>query len=196
MFAKMLVAWAALVMVLTVQSQAQYDPLGSDIFTLPDDMRGTSSLDTQKLYYDLNADPLGIDPLMRPLDPEHTAEFLDRISGRAYLGPFVPIVEDLRGYWKLDLLGGMPGKVELMLIQNRDAVFGRGTFSLAGSTSAVSASGQTVKDVLYLDLVNAEELTLYRCTLTVGKDFPSGSFNAFDAQGRAWSGTIQGSRSA
>ena len=46
--AKMLVAWAALVMVLTVQCQAQYDPLGSDIFTLPDDMRRTSSLDAQK----------------------------------------------------------------------------------------------------------------------------------------------------
>ena len=133
MFAKMLVAWAALVMVLTVQSQAQYDPLGSDIFTLPDDMRRTSSLDTLK-YIDSKADPLGIDPLMRPLDPEHTAEYLDKISGRKYIGPFVPLEEDLRGNWKLDLLGGMPGKVDLLLVQNRDAVFGRGTLSLAGST--------------------------------------------------------------
>ena len=37
--AKMLVAWAALVICMTVQAQAQYDPLASDIFTLPDDMR-------------------------------------------------------------------------------------------------------------------------------------------------------------
>jgi hypothetical protein len=47
----MLVAWAALVMVLTVQFQAQYDPLGSDIFTLPDDMRRTSCLESLK-YFD------------------------------------------------------------------------------------------------------------------------------------------------
>jgi hypothetical protein len=195
MFAKMLLAWAAIVMCMSVQGQAQYDPLGSDIFTLPDDMRRTSSLNSEK-YFDPRADPLGIDPLMRPLDPEHTAEFLDRIGGRTYLGPYVPLAQDLRGNWNLNLLGGMPGKFELQLVQNRDAVFGRGILSLAGSTKAVSASGQAVKDVLYLDLINAEELMLYRCTLTMSKDFLSGSFLVFDAQGQAWSGTIQGSRSA
>lgn len=196
MFAKMLIAWAAIVMCLSVQGQSQYDPLGSDIFTLPDDMRRTSSLDTQIVYIDPNKDPLSIDPLMRPLDPEHTTEYLSAISGRQYLGPFVPVQEDLRGNWNLDMMGGMPGKVELLLVQNRDAVFGRGIISLAGTTNAVSASGQAVKDVLSLDIVNAQELTLYRCTLTMSKDFLSGSFNAFDAQGRAWSGTIQGGRSA
>jgi len=134
--------------------------------------------------------------LMRPLDPEHTAEFLNRLSGREYLGPFVPVQEDLQGNWKLDLLGGMPGTVEMLLVLNRDAVIGRGTLSLAGYTNAVSASGQAVKDVLYLDLVDAEKLTLYRCTLTISKDFLSGSFNAFDAQGRVWSGTARGSRLA
>jgi predicted secreted hydrolase len=90
----------------------------------------------------------------------------------------------------------MPGKVDLLLVQNRDAVFGCGTLSLGGSSNALSASGQAVKDVLYLDLMNAEELMLYRCTLTMSKDFLSGSFNVFDAQGQAWSGTLQGSRSA
>jgi len=195
MFAKMLVAWAALVMVLTVQSQAQYDPLGSDIFTLPDDMRRTSSLDTIK-YFDSRADPLGLDPLMRPLDPEHTAEFLDRISGPKYIAPFVPLQEDLRGNWKLDLLGERLGKVDLLLIQNRDAVFGRGTLSLAGSTFTVSASGRAVKDVVSLDLLNMDDLTLYRCTLTLNQGILSGSFNAFDAQGRIWSGTAGSVRSA
>ncbi|NTV28000.1 MAG: hypothetical protein HGA93_04905 [Methanothrix sp.] len=195
MFAKMLVAWAALVMVLTVQSQAQYDPLGSDIFTLPDDMRRTNSLDALK-YFDSRADPLGLDPLMRPLDPEHTAEFLDKISGPKYIAPFVPLQEDLRGNWKLDLLGERLGRVDLLLIQNRDAVFGRGTLSLAGSTFAVSASGRAVRDALSLDLLNMDDLTLYRCTLTLNQGILSGSFNAFDAQGQAWSGTIQGGRSA
>lgn len=196
MFAKMLVAWAVLVMCLTLQAQSQYDPLASDIFTLPDDMRRTSSLDTQRIYINPIADPLSIDPMMRPLNPEHTAEYLDKISGREYLGPFVPVQEDLRGNWRLDLLGGAPGMVELQLVQNRDAVFGRGTLSLPASAHAVSASGRTVKDVLYLDLVNAEALTLYWCTLTINNDFLSGSFTAFDALGRIWSGTARGSRTA
>jgi hypothetical protein len=196
MFAKMFLAWTVLVICMTLQAQAQYDPLASDIFTLPDEMRKTSSLGTEKVYVDPNADPLGIDPLMRPLDIEHTAEFLDIVSGREHLGPFTSVLQDLRGNWRLDLLGGMPGKVELLLVQNRDAVFGRGILSLAGSTNDISASGWTAKDVLYLDLVNAQEMILYRFTLTMSKDFLSGSFIAYDALGRAWSGTAQGSRSA
>ena len=198
MFAKTLMAWAALMICMTVQAQAQYDPLASDIFNLPDDMRRTNSLDAQEVFIDPFVDPLGIDILMHPLDPEHTAEYLDKISGREYLGPFVPVQEDLRGIWNLDLMGSVPGKVELLLVQKRDAVFGRGTLSLAGSSStvAISASGGTVKDVLYLDLVDAEKLMLYRCTLTISKDFLSGSFTAFDAQGRIWTGTARGSRSA
>ena len=139
-------------------------------------------------------DPLSIDPLMRPLDTEHTTEYLDKISSRAYLGPIAPVVGDLRGNWILDIQGGMPVKVDILLVQNRDAVFGRGTILAAGSTNAVSASGLVVNDVLYLDLVNGEELILYRCTLTIGKDILSGSFNAFDHQGQAWSGTVRGSR--
>jgi hypothetical protein len=196
MFAKMLIAWAVIVMCLSVQGQSQIDPLASDIFTLPEDLRRTSSLNAQEIYINPNTDPLSINPLMRPLDPEHTTEYLNAISGRQYLGPFVPVQEDLRGNWNLDLRGGTPGKVDLLLVQNRDAVFGRGTLSMGGSTFAISASGWAVKDVLYLDLVNAEELMLYRCTLAMSRDFLSGSFNAFDAQGQAWSGTIQGGRSA
>jgi hypothetical protein len=196
MFAKMFVAWAAFVICLALQAQAQYDPLASDIFTLPEDMRTTSSLGAPRVYVDPNADPLGIDPLMRPLDPEHTTEFLDIVSGREHLGPFTPVLQDLRGNWRLDLMGGIPGRVELLLVQNRDAVFGRGILSLAGSTNDISASGWTAKDVLYLDLVNAQEMILYRFTLTMSKDFLSGSFIAYDALGRAWSGTAQGSRSA
>jgi len=196
MYAKMLMAWAAIVICLSVQGQSQYDPLGSDIFTLPHDMRQTSSQDAPKVYIDPNVDPLNIDSLMRQLDTEHTTEYLDKISGRAYLGPFVPIAQELQGNWRLDLLGGMPGKVDLLLVQNRDAVFGRGTLSLAGTINDVSASGWTAKDVLYLDLFNALDLILYRCTLTMSRDYLSGSFNAYDAQGRAWSGTIQGGRPA
>jgi hypothetical protein len=198
MYEKIVTIWAALLLalVLIYPGQAQYDPLASDIFTLPGEKGTTSSLGAQKVYIDPNADPLGIDVLMQPLDPEHSTEYLNKISGRTYLGPFVPSSQDLRGNWLLFLQGGAPGEVQLYLVQNRNAVFGRGNLYLAGSTSPVSASGQAVKDVLYLDLIDAEKLVLYRCTLTISKDLLSGSFAAFDAYGQAWSGTIQGSRSA
>jgi hypothetical protein len=47
-----------------------------------------------------------------------------------------------------------------------------------------------------LDLVNAQEMILYRFTLTMSKDFLSGSFTAYDALGGAWSGTAQGGKPA
>ena len=195
MFAKMLVAWAALVMVLTVQSQAQYDPLGSDIFTLPDDMRRTNSLDTLK-YFDSKADPLGLDPLMRPLDPEHTAEFLDKISGPKYIAPFVPLQEDLRAIGSWISWARRLEKSSCCLSRTGMRSLGA-AHSLwpAPLLRSPPAGGQST-DVLNLDLLNMDDLTLYRCTLTLNQGILSGSFNAFDAQGRIWSGTAGGGRSA
>jgi hypothetical protein len=192
----MLAVWAVVFLAMISPGHAQYDPLASDIFTLPGEKGSKGSLSSQKVHTDTNADPLSIDALMQPLDPEHSTEYLNKISGRTYLGPFVPSAQDLKGNWHLLLQGGVPGEVQLLLVQNRDAVFGRGNLYLAGSASSVSASGQTVKDVFYLDLIDAGNLVLYRCTLTMRKDFLSGSFAAFDARGQAWSGTIQGGRSA
>lgn len=193
MFAKMLVAWAVIVLCLTVQAESKYDPLGTDIYNIPTDLRRTSSLDDdQKIYIDPKSDPLGIDPLMRPLDPEHTWEYLEIISGGGYLGPYASSNEDLLGNWLLDLLGGTPGKVDLQLLQNQNSVFGRGSLSLSGLTTTVSASGTIAKDVLYLDLVSLEDLTLYRCALTTSKDYLSGSYYAFDAHGGVRTGTVTG----
>ena len=178
-----------------VQAQA-YDPLGSDIFLMPGESRAISGQDNVKTYIDPNADPLSIDPLMRPIDPQHSAEYLDKISGREYAGPFAQITQDLRGNWRLNLYGSLPGTADLTLVQNKDAVFGRGMLTSFGTTKDLSASGWTAKDVLYLDMVDMQNMMLYRCTLTMSEDNLSGSFNAYDAQGGAWSGTIQGSRQA
>lgn len=180
---------------LMMQAQA-YDPLGSDIFQMPGESRGAVSQDNVKRYIDPYADPLSIDPLMRPIDPQHSAEYLDKISGREYMGPFDPITQDLRGNWRLSLYGSMSGTIDLLLVQNKDAVFGRGVLTSAGTAKELSASGWTAKDVIYLDLVDMQNMILFRCTLTMNKDFLSGSFNAYDAQGAAWSGTMQGSRQA
>jgi hypothetical protein len=77
----------------------------------------------------------------------------------------------------------LPGTVDLTLVQNKDAVFGRGMLTSFGTTKDLSASGWTAKDVLYLDMVDMQNMMLYRCTLTMSEDNLSGSFNAYDAQG-------------
>lgn len=199
MFAKMIVTWAVIIILLTVQSMSQYDPLGSDIFTIPTDLRKTSGLDDsgEMVYYlDPYADPLGIDPLMRPLDPEHTWEYLDSISGKKYIVPYASPAIDLKGNWKLDLLGGTTGKADLILLQSQNVIYGRGTLSSGGSAFMLSASGMAAKDVLCLDLVSLEDLTLYKFRLTMSQDYLSGSYYAFDALGRISSGTAKGSRLA
>ena len=180
---------------LFVQAQAS-DPLGSDIFLMPGESRGIAGQDNVLTNIDPYADPLSIDPLMRPIDPQHSAEYLDKISGREYAGPFTQISQDLRGNWKMNLYGSLPGTVDLMLVQNRDAVFGRGVITSFATTKDLSASGWTAEDVLYLDLVDMQNMMLYRCTLTMSENNLSGSFIAYDAQGGTWSGTIQGSRQA
>jgi len=193
MFVKMLLAWAVIALCLTIQAESQYDPLATDIYKIPTDLRRTNSLDDdQKVYIDPKSDPLGIDPLMRPLDPEHTWEYLEMISGGEYLGPYASSNEDLQGNWLLDILGGTSGKVDLQLLQNQNSVFGRGSLSLGGLTTTASASGTIVKDVLYLDLVSLEDLKLYRCALTISKDYLSGSYYAFDSYGGIRTGTVTG----
>ncbi|HON34716.1 MAG TPA: hypothetical protein PLY52_00205 [Methanothrix sp.] len=171
-----------------------YDPLGSEIFLLPGEQRVIGGQDSVKRIIDPYADPLGIEPLMRPIDPQHSAEYLDVISGRDHAGPFAIIALNLRGNWRMSMYGSMPGTIDLLLAQNKDAVFGRGILTSAGTTKELSASGWTVKDVLYLDLVDLQNMMLFRCTLTMSESSLSGSFNAYDAMGGSWSGPMQGSR--
>ena len=94
------------------------------------------------------------------------------------------------------MYGRMPGILDLMLVQNNDAVFGRGILTYAGTAKDMSASGWTAKDVLYLDLVDLQNMIMYRCTLTMSGNNLSGSFSAYDALGGRWSGPMQGSRQA
>jgi len=198
MMAKILMASALIVIIgMTSLGAAQADPLGTG-YTIPIDLRKTSSLSDDKpiVFLDPYADPLGIDPLMRPLDPEHTSEYLDKLSGRGYLSPYTAPERDVRGKWTLKLMESLPGQADLMLLQDRNIILGRGTLMSGGSTLTVTASGQVYNDVLYLDLVSLEDLKLYRFTLTMSQDSLSGSYNAFDGLGSVWSGSASGSRSA
>jgi|WetSurSiteA1Bulk_404760.scaffolds.fasta_scaffold27757_2 hypothetical protein len=196
MLAKMLLVWGILVVYLTTQAQSQYDPLGSDIYNIPQDQRRMDEIGENYERVQINplADPLSIDSLMRPLDIEHTWEYLDKVSGRAYVSPYAIPEWDLRGNWQLELRDNALRQLALTLLQNREVIFGRGISSIGGPSQAAYSSGQTSKGVLYLDILS-EDLILYRCALTISKDYLSGSYYAFDAQGRVWTGTAVGRRS-
>jgi hypothetical protein len=191
MFAKMLLAWGMAVLCLTVLGHSQ-DPLGTEVFNMPSDLRRTSSLDDgDTIFY---PDPLSIDPLMRPPDTEHTWEYLEKLRGRYYASSGLLPRYDLRGGWRLELQDSELGYLDLNLVQNMDAVFGKGVLTRRGMAVGCSATGQIVLDVLYLDVLS-EDLQLYRCTFTVAEDRLSGGYDAFDLLGRVWTGSIRGGRS-
>jgi hypothetical protein len=195
MFAKMLLACGIVVFCLTLVGHSQ-DPLGTEVFNMPSDLRRTSSLNdgNAKVYLDPMADPLSIDPLMRSSDPEHTWEYLAKVSGRYYAesGPLPQA--DLRGDWRLELQDSVLRYLDLTLVQNREAVFGRGVLTKEGTAVGCFATGKISWDVLYLDVLS-EDLHLYRCTLTIAENRLSGSYYAFEASGSVWSGIIRGVRS-
>jgi hypothetical protein len=195
MFAKMLLAWGMVVFCLTLLGHSQ-DPLGTEVFNMPSDLRKTSSLDDDdaKVYLYPMADPLSIDPLMRSLDPEHTWEYLARLRGRYYAESGFLQQADLQEGWKLELQDSGPGHLDLTLVQNRDAVFGRGMLTKGEMAEGCSATGQILWEVLYLDVLS-EDLHLYRCTLSIAENRLSGSYYAFDPLGHVWTGIIRGGRS-
>jgi hypothetical protein len=192
MIAKMLLAWGAIILCSVMLAESQYDPLGD--FVVPTDPRRTSSLD-ERVYLDPSADPLSIDPLMRPLDPEHTWEYLDIVRSRDYADQYELSGMEASGNWRLELRDSSLRHVDLSLLQNREVVYGRGFATVGGVTRTAIASGEIYRDVLYLDVVSVEDLILYKCALTLAQDFLSGSYYAFDEQGRVWYGTVTGRRS-
>ena len=105
----------------------------------------------------------------------------DLAGVQAYSQPNLHPAIDLRGYWMLELKDSALRHLGLTLLQNQDVIFGRGIFGIGGIDQAAFSSGQISGDVLYLDVLS-EDLILFRFTLSVSKDYLSGSYYAFDAQ--------------
>jgi hypothetical protein len=186
---KAILALALLIACFAGQARSQIDPLAPDYLIENQDLRRATSLD-RYVILDPRLDPLSIDPLMRPLDPEHTAEYLQRLGE---IGP-LPVEEDLAGRWSLELRDSLVRTLDMNLIQNGRVVFGRGEMIAGRVSLPASASGLVSQDVLYLDIVSLDDLTLYRCVLRPGVNSLSGSYYAFGPQDAVWSGTVRGSR--
>jgi hypothetical protein len=187
---RVIFALALLIGCLAGQAGSQIDPLAPDYLTENQDPRRTTSLD-RFVIIDPRLDPLSVDPLIRPLDPEHTAEYLEMLK---QIEP-LPAEDDLAGRWSLELRDDRLRTLNLNLLQNGRVVFGRGDMIVDGMSQLASASGLISQEVLYLDIISLEDQTLYRCVLRPGTNSLSGSYYAFGSGGAVWSGTVSGSRS-
>jgi hypothetical protein len=187
---KAIFALVLLVACLAGQAGSQTDPLAPDYLTENQDPRRATSLD-RYVILDPRLDPLSIDPLVRPLDPEHTAEYKQMLEE---IGPLPP-EEELAGRWSLELRDQRLKTLDLNLLQNGRVVFGRGDMIMDGMSQPATASGLISQEVLYLDIVSLEDQTLYRCVLRPGLNSLSGSYYAFGPGETVWSGTVGGSRS-
>ncbi len=186
---KAISALALLVICLAGQAGSQIDPLAPDYLAENQDSRRATSLD-RYVILDPRLDPLSVDPLMRPLDPEHTAEYLQRLGEIRPLPPG----DDIAGRWSLELRDSLVRTLDINLVQNGRVIFGRGEMIAGGVSQPASASGLISQDVLYLDVVSLDDQMLYRCVLRPGANSLSGSYYAFGPQGAVWSGAVRGSR--
>jgi hypothetical protein len=186
---KAISALTLLFICLAGQAGSQIDPLAPDYLTENQDTRRATSLD-RYVIIDPRLDPLSVDPLVRPLDPEHTTEYLQRLGEIGALPP----EDDLAGRWSLEMRDDRLRTLDLNLLQNGRVVFGRGDMTANGTVQPASASGLISQDVLYLDIVSLDDQMLYRCVLRPGVNSLSGSYYAFGPQEAVLSGTVGGSR--
>lgn len=186
---KAISALALLIICLAGQAGSQIDPLAPDYLNENQDSRRATSLERYTIL-DPRLDPLSVDPLMRPLDPEHTAEYLQRWGK---IGPLHP--EDyLAGKWSLELRDDLVRTLDLNLQQAGRVISGRGDVTAGQFSQPASVSGLIYQDVLYLDVTSLDDQILYRCILRPVVNSLSGSYYAFGPQGAAWPGTVRGRR--
>ena len=108
-----------------------------------------------------------------------------------------PSSGNLSGTWSLDLNDIPPKQVVLTLFQVEDKVFGSGSMKNGNDTLVVAASGTSIEDQIYLDITSIGTISLYSLVMTSSGDrgdLVSGDYKAYSADGRTWTGKVQGRR--
>lgn len=103
----------------------------------------------------------------------------------------LPVHGGLTGRWRFELRDGKNRSLDLTIVQNGRAVFGQGSID---SATTATASGTISGSLLYLDVIRPENLTLYRCTLNLGRDILLGSYYVFESPRGFRQGRISGTR--
>ncbi|HII06121.1 MAG TPA: hypothetical protein HA349_02035 [Methanotrichaceae archaeon] len=88
----------------------------------------------------------------------------------------------------LILTGDVVGKIDLTIFRSGDVVFGTGNLTAEGAKSQVGASGSASGDQLVLNLVPLDESRLYVLDLDQAEGSIRGSYEAYNSDGRFFSG--------
>jgi hypothetical protein len=92
----------------------------------------------------------------------------------------------IAGTWSFELSDSASKSATLTLLQGAGgAVYGKGAIMEGNDTFTAAATGSIVGDMMSLDLVSLEKLSLYRLTLALSGDSATGSYNLFNAASEA-----------
>lgn len=99
---------------------------------------------------------------------------------------------NLTGPWSLNLVDQIQRHLDLVLVQNKEAVLGQGTLIGPNGTQRVTASGSLIGGRLDLTAMAVDSLDLYKLDLSIDPS-TKGSYTAYSTSGDTWSGDVSGS---
>jgi hypothetical protein len=96
---------------------------------------------------------------------------------------------NVTGVWSFDLLGKTPEKMKLHLIQNNDAIAGRGVITRGKETEKATASGSISWDHISLEIRPEGRADRYKLNLSLSS-LAAGTYIACLADGSSRSGKV------
>lgn len=120
-------------------------------------------------------------PIIDPLDPSKLGESMS-----------IPSSQELNhvnvtGAWSFDLMGKAPEKMKLYLIQNKEAIVGKGVIDRGNETKKATASGSISGEKMSLNVMPEGDSDLYRLNLSLSS-LAAGTYTACMADGSSRSG--------
>jgi hypothetical protein len=122
----------------------------------------------------------------KPIDPLNPSQLGESMS--------MPLPLELNhvnvtGAWSFDILGKAPEKMKLYLIQNKDAIAGKGAIIRENETEKATASGSISGELMSLNVMPVGGSDLYRLNLSLSS-LAAGTYTACMADGSSQSGKV------
>jgi hypothetical protein len=122
----------------------------------------------------------------KPIDPLSPSQLGESMS----MPPSQELnIVNVTGDWSFDLLGKKPEKMKLYLIQNNDAVVGRGVIIRGKETEKATASGSISGDQISLEIRLEGGADSYEFNLSLSS-LAAGTYTVFMADGSSRSGKV------
>jgi hypothetical protein len=99
---------------------------------------------------------------------------------------------NLTGTMSLNLVDGIARQINLDIIQNGDLLLGYGNMTSGTGIQRVTAAGSLMTNGMMLYILPADVPEVYRLNIGGSGTSLSGRYQAFAANGAAWSGTVTG----